>query len=112
MTTAHPEWSDWEPVAEHRVTSGAPVCRINVASRDQSYEYGLWEVTPGRFTIHSEGPDEFVHIQSGQGWLHETDGDSMRLEPGTMFVLPKGFNGEWEIEEPLQKAYIRIFATA
>ncbi|WP_336659148.1 cupin domain-containing protein [Leucobacter sp. USHLN153] len=101
-------WTPFVPVAAERVTDGSPEERIAVIEENDRYSYGLWEVTPGRFTTKHAGDDEVIHIVQGHGVLRSQTGDEITIEPGAIFVMPDGYAGEWEIHEAVRKTYVQV----
>lgn len=71
-----------------------------------NYAYGVWEVTPGRFRAVASPRDEVVHILTGRGELHGSDGEVVELRPGAIVVIPAGFDGEWLVTETIRKAFV------
>lgn len=56
----------------------------------EGYDIFPWEDPPGaHYSPHQHQHDEFIVIQSGS-IVFEIDGNSYRLEPGDMLVLPTG----------------------
>jgi uncharacterized protein len=75
-------------------------------SSDGVTRVGVWECTPGRFTADRTAMAELCHILSGRVTLHDKDGTTRDFGPGEMFVLPKGWTGEWTIHSRTRKIYI------
>lgn len=75
-------------------------------SPDGKLEVGVWECTPGRFTVVRDNNSETCHIVSGRVSLHGADGRTQEVGTGEVLVLPKGWRGEWTIHEKTRKLYI------
>jgi hypothetical protein len=75
-------------------------------SADGATRIGVWECTVGRFTADRTAMAELCHILSGRVTLHDADGTARDFGPGEMFVLPKGWTGEWTIHDRTRKIYI------
>jgi uncharacterized cupin superfamily protein len=101
-------WTPFEPVAQERIRAGQPSTRLAESVKNDRFTSGLWEVTEGRFTTAPKGYDETIHILSGRGVLRSIDGSSIDLRPGVMLLMEDGFEGEWEIHEPLRKFYVQV----
>jgi uncharacterized cupin superfamily protein len=74
------------------------------SSSDEKFFAGLWEAEPGCWKI-SYTENEFCQILSGRSILRAADGKESILEPGDNFVIPAGFEGEWEVIETTKKIY-------
>ncbi|SIR36345.1 hypothetical protein SAMN05880582_11128 [Rhizobium sp. RU20A] len=77
-------------------------------SADGKTEIGVWECTPGRFTADRSAAAEICHLLSGRVTLHEGDGTARDIGAGEMFVLPRGWRGEWTIHEQTRKIYTMV----
>jgi uncharacterized cupin superfamily protein len=66
---------------------------------------GIWEVTPGTFKSTRPGYDEICQILSGTATITEPDGSSFDIGPGSLFVTPAGWEGNWTIHETLPKMW-------
>ncbi len=73
-------------------------------SSDGKFFSGLWEAEPGCWRI-SYTEDEFCRIVSGRSILRGSDGAEIELSAGDNFVIPAGFEGEWEVVETTKKIY-------
>src|SRR4029453_7663303 len=56
---------------------------------------GIWEVTPGTFSSTREGYHEICQILSGSATITESDGTSFDVGPGSLFITPAGWSGDW-----------------
>ena len=100
-----PEFSEAVTPAE-KCLDGRPVQRTwhHFTSSDEKFFAGIWEAEPGRWSI-SYTENEFCQILSGRSILRDRDGLDTTLEPGDTFVIPAGFEGEWEVLETTRKIY-------
>lgn len=60
----------------------------------------IFESTPAK-TNHKKRPtdgDEFVYVLSGKLILTEANGKKQEYHPGESVVLPKGYDGTWEMQ--------------
>lgn len=87
---------------------GEPMMSMRVLHRDGKLEVGIWECTPGGWSIERRGNTETVHILAGHGRITDADGTVHELEPGVAVVLPLGWSGRWDIIETLRKLYITL----
>ena len=67
---------------------------------------GVWECTPGAWTVTDRRDTEISIIVSGRARITDADGTARELGPGDVLVLPLGWSGSWEILEPTRKIYV------
>lgn len=103
-----------EPLAPYGPRVGADVGQPQTAGRilhtsaDGTIEVGIWECTPGGWSIEDRPNTETVMILSGQATITDVDGTRHPLTPGTSLTLPLGWSGRWDIEETIRKVYVTI----
>ena len=99
------EFSEYETPAE-KCVSGQPVQRTwnHFTSSDDKFFSGIWEAEPGCWTI-SYTENEFCQILSGRSILRDSGGNEFELKSGDNFVIPSGFEGQWEVIETTKKIY-------
>ncbi len=73
-------------------------------SGDEKFFAGVWEAEPGCWKIRYT-ENEFCQILSGRSILRDANGRESILEAGDNFVIPAGFEGEWEVLETTRKIY-------
>lgn len=86
---------------------GQPVQRTwNLFSSDDDHCFsGVWEAEPGCWKI-SYTEHEYCRILSGRSILRDSAGVEKQLEPGCEFLIPAGFEGEWDVLETTRKVYV------
>jgi len=91
--------------ASDRLISGSPQFRTwNFEERDGLYA-GIWESTPGKWTIvYDEW--EYFHILEGRSVVTSNGGQVFELKAGDRMVLRPGFKGTWEVIETTVKDYV------
>lgn len=58
----------------------------------------VWEGGPAKLVIDEPTTyDEFVVVLKGDLILSDNHGNKVTYKPGDMFMLPKGFEGSWEM---------------
>jgi uncharacterized cupin superfamily protein len=69
------------------------------------FKVGIWEATPGvsKAVRHN---DEICQILSGSATITEADGTSFEIGPGTLLVMPVGWEGTWTIHETVRKMWV------
>lgn len=74
---------------------------------------GIWRCEPGRWRI-AMGPNEreLFTVVSGRCRVHDACGGHEEVNPGEGLYLPPGFEGEFEVLEPLTKTYMICDASA
>jgi uncharacterized cupin superfamily protein len=61
-------------------------------------EPGCWKV---RYT-----EEEYCRILEGRSRLAASDGSVAEVGPGDEFIIPRGFEGTWEVIERTRKVYV------
>jgi len=100
-TTANP--GEHTP-KENSVTPGQTDVSFRLWARDD-FKVGIWEATPGvsKAIRHN---DEICQILSGSATITEADGTSFEIGPGTLLVMPVGWEGTWTIHETVRKMWV------
>ena len=93
---------DWGPRAGADV--GEPTTRGRVLYEGNGIQVGIWECTPGGWTIQDRPAHETVQILSGRARTN-ADGTSTELTTGDVLTLPKGWSGRWDILENVPGAF-------
>lgn len=100
-----PGFSEARTPAE-KCIEGQPVQRTwnHFSSPDERFFAGIWEAEPGCWRI-SYTENEYCRILSGRSILRDADGNETELKAGDDFVIPSGFEGQWEVIETTRKIY-------
>ena len=106
-------FSESEPEPEVATTPaekcvrGRPLQRTwnHYTSEDGRLFAGIWEAEPGCWRV-SYTENEFCQILAGRSVLRDAAGAERVLEPGMNFVIPAGFEGQWEVVETTRKIYV------
>jgi uncharacterized protein len=103
--SAAPEVSESRPQAD-RVLSGDPITTVNNFFSDalHGFHAGVWQSTAGRWRV-SYSEHEFCHVTRGRVRIVNQQGQ-WEFGPGQSFVVPAGFEGTWEVLEPMSKLYV------
>lgn len=101
-----PEYSSGLTPLE-KCVSGQPEQQTwhHFTSSDERFLVGIWEAEPGRWQV-SYREFEYCRILSGHSILHAADGHQYQLRSGDEFVIPAGFEGQWEVVETTRKTYV------
>ena len=101
-----PEYSEALTDAD-RCVRGQPEQRTwhHFTSADEKFFAGYWEADAGCWRIRYT-ENEFCQIVSGESILRDSEGNERRLKAGDNFVIPAGFEGEWEVVETTRKIYV------
>ena len=101
-----PEFSEAATPAE-KCIRGQPLQRTwhHFTSRDDKFFAGIWEAEPGCWRI-SYTENEFCRILAGESILRDANGNESTVRAGDNFVIPAGFEGEWEVVETTRKIYV------
>jgi uncharacterized cupin superfamily protein len=94
------------PTPAEKCVAGQPTQRSwnHFTSSDDKFFAGIWEAEPGCWKIRYT-ENEFCQILSGRSILRDASGKETTLEAGDNFVIPAGFEGEWEVVETTRKIY-------
>lgn len=96
-----------EPVAADRLVSGRPVAKVrnDYSAADGHFDAGVWESTPGRWRVcYTE--HEVCVLLAGRVRLTGAGGAVAEFAAGDTFIVPAGFEGEWETVETARKLYV------
>lgn len=93
--------SDWKPylTVQH---AGRFVAVQVYQSSDNLMRVQAKRFEAMKITLKSWPIDEFFHIVQGEVTLRTPDGAVTDYGPGSNFLLPKGFSGEWEQKATLE----------
>ena len=100
-----------EPVeylpAPEKILSGNPLQRVwsHYTDTDQKFSVGIWECEPGAWRIHYT-EEEYCRVMMGRSRLTNADGVVREVTAGDEFVIPRGFEGVWEVIERTRKVYV------
>lgn len=99
---------DWGLFADGRQLVGKP--------RESGYNFytdgteqlisGVWECTAGVVAIKDFPSDEFCILLSGTVIITDAAGKAETFGPGDAFMIPKGFNGTWNMPVTVRKYYV------
>ncbi|MCP4186526.1 MAG: cupin domain-containing protein [Gammaproteobacteria bacterium] len=69
---------------------------------------GVWECSEGKWQADYSSKSEFCHILAGKIVLTDASGHESTFCAGDSFVIPSGFDGTWEVIEPVRKLYVIV----
>ena len=100
VTPIETDLEGWQKV------DGEPTMKtwIEYTSPDKSMITGCWEATIGTYRA-SYASWEFVHLIEGKVVITPDDGEATTFEAGDAFMVEKGFEGTWEIQEKVFKHF-------
>ncbi len=67
---------------------------------------GVWECTPGGWDTVDRAATEAMLFLSGRARITTLGCEPVIFEAGDTFVLPKGWNGRWEVLETVRKFFV------
>lgn len=67
---------------------------------------GTWECTPYAENLAYPDLNEFCVVISGRVALTDADGTTTEFGAGDCYIVPKGFDGKFEVLETLRKIYV------
>lgn len=111
FAAATPEITTSTPSAD-RLLAGTPQQTARNFFSDSTGQFfaGIWESTPGKWRVRYT-ENEFCHITRGSVRIEDGAGYSRTFKTGDSFVVPAGFAGVWQVQEPMSKLYV-IFEAA
>ena len=100
-----------EPVeylpAPEKILSGHPRQRVwsQYTDASQKFSVGIWECEPGAWRVRYT-EEEYCRVVMGRSLLASADGVVREVVAGDEFVIPRGFEGVWEVLERTRKVYV------
>ena len=93
--------------APEKIVSGNPLQRVwsHYTDESQKFSVGIWECEPGAWRIHYT-EEEYCRVMTGRSRLTNADGVVREVTAGDEFVIPRGFEGVWEVIERTRKVYV------
>ncbi|MBL8383053.1 MAG: cupin domain-containing protein [Burkholderiales bacterium] len=96
-----------------RLVRGTPVRRTWSRYARGEVDCGVWECEPGAWRIDFPATpgrtrEEFFHVLAGHIRLIRDDGAVTEVRAGEACVIPAGFQGVFEVVEPVRKYYVMI----
>lgn len=94
-------------VATEKLVRGNPEQRLWPQYSDATGRFfaGVWESEPGAWRVnYSE--EEYCRILAGRSRLTATDGTVTEVQAGDEFVIPRGYEGVWEVLVCTRKSYV------
>ncbi len=88
--------------------SGTPTTWTRVLLDAGPLNVGIWECTPGGWSITNRPNTEIVHILRGAARITDVSGEVRHLGAGSVCVLPIGWSGRWDIDETIRKVYVTV----
>lgn len=100
------EFEEYLTPAE-KCVAGQPMQRSwhHFTNADGKLFAGLWEAEVGCWEV-SYTEDEFCRILAGRSVLRDRQGGEVVVQAGDNFVIPAGFEGQWEVVEKTKKIYV------
>lgn len=69
---------------------------------------GVWECTPGGWETVDRPATEAMIFLEGRARITPRDGEPVVFKAGDTFVLPKGWNGRWDVLETVRKFFVEV----
>ncbi len=96
---------------EMRADGHDGVYREVVAYPSTSFPAGrvaFWESKAGTLRSLGYPIDEFVYVIAGELETVDADGTVKHFGPGSTFVIPKGWIGEWRMKTDFKKVFVNF----
>lgn len=98
-------------VAGQKAFDGSFVESIAFPSKDGKHFVRIWESGPGILQTDGYPYDEYCLVVEGKLEITNKDGSTAVFVPGDSFVIPKGWQGKWNMKSKFKKQYIALTAT-
>ncbi len=94
-------------LAAEKLISGNPQQTIWQHYTDPSAKFltGIWQSEVGKWRINYT-EEEYCQILQGSSILTDELGNAVTVSSGENFVIPRGFNGTWEVVQKTRKIYV------
>lgn len=66
---------------------------------------GIWQSEVGKWKIQYT-EEEYCQILEGTSVLTDAAGTAVTVTAGESFIIPRGFDGTWEVVVPTRKIYV------
>jgi len=95
-------------VPPEAVVSGSPseTGAMHYEAAKGKFLVGTWECTPYAEILSYPESSEFCVVLSGRVALTGADGVVHEFRAGDCYIVPKGFEGRFEVFETLRKIYV------
>lgn len=88
--------------------SGDPQVSVAEIFNDGKSQAGVWQCTPGGWSVNDRPDTETATILSGKGVITDNSGRKTDIGPGSIVTLPRGWTGRWDITETVRKVYVIV----
>ena len=69
---------------------------------------GVWECTPCTERIRDYPFDQCCFVLEGSLTIIDQSGHCDTFKPGDAFIIPRGFNGDWQMTERYKNFFITV----
>ncbi len=88
---------------------GTPMAAVDtLATVSPGRAIGTWTCTEGAWPIDSKPETELFIVVSGRMRLVEAGGRAADFGPGDAGIVPRGWNGRWEVLEDARKVWATL----
>ena len=94
-------------IAEGKRLRGNPRQSVWIEYTDASGQFvvGRWRSEPGQWRI-TYTEEEYCEILEGHSRIVSDTGEVREVHPGSRFVMPRGFQGSWEVLVTTTKRFV------
>jgi len=87
---------------------GDPQTAGRILFEGQGMVTGVWQCTPGGWDTVDRPATEAMIFLEGRARITPLGGEPVVFQAGDTFVLPKGWNGRWQVLETVRKFFVEV----
>jgi uncharacterized cupin superfamily protein len=97
---------------EHKRIAGNPQQTLWLHYTDPTGQFmvGMWRSEVGKWHVNYT-EEEHCHLLEGVSVITSASGEATTLRAGDQFVVPRGFEGTWEVLERTTKRFVMFEAS-
>ena len=94
-------------LAPEKLIAGNPKQEVWMQYTDasQTYFVGIWASERGKWKV-AYTEEEYCKILAGRSVISDLSGNAITVGSGDRFVMPRGFEGTWEVVQPTRKFFV------
>jgi uncharacterized protein len=106
---AHEVRGELEPWGQRAgANEGDPQTAGRILFEGHGMVAGVWQCTPGGWDTVDRPASEAMIFLEGRARITPLGGEPVVFQAGDTFVLPKGWNGRWQVLETVRKFFVEV----